>query len=80
MPAQRFGLAGRGLIRKGYCADLTLFDPAKIMDTAAYADPVRTAEGIERVWVNGVLSYTARGATSERAGRFLPRGRTAWIQ
>ena len=80
MPAQRFGLAGRGLIRKGYCADLTLFDPAKIMDTATYADPVRTAEGIERVWVNGVLSYTARGATQERAGRFVPRGRTPWMQ
>jgi N-acyl-D-aspartate/D-glutamate deacylase len=80
MPAQRFGIAGRGLIRRGYCADLTLFDPEKIMDTATYADPVRTAEGIERVWVNGVLSYTAQGATLERAGRFVPRGRTVWIQ
>ncbi len=80
MPARRFGLAGRGLIREGYCADLTLFDAEKIMDTATYADPVRVAEGIERVWVNGVLSYTARGATTERAGRFVARGRTAWIQ
>jgi N-acyl-D-aspartate/D-glutamate deacylase len=80
MPAQRFGIAGRGLIRRGYCADLTLFDPEKIMDTATYADPVRTAEGVERVWVNGVLSYTAQGATLERAGRFVPRGRTEWIQ
>ena len=80
MPAQRFGISGRGLIRKGFCADLTLFDPEKIIDTATYADPARTAEGIERVWVNGVLSYTAQGATQERAGRFLPRGRTEWIQ
>ena len=80
MPAQRFGIAGRGLIRKGFCADLTLFNPETIMDTATYADPVRTAEGIERVWVNGVLSYTTRGATQERAGRFVSRGRTEWIQ
>ncbi len=80
MPARRFGLAGRGLIREGYCADLTLFDAEKIMDTATYADPVRAAEGIESVWVNGVLSYTARGATTERAGGFVARGRTAWIQ
>ena len=80
MPAQRFGIAGRGLIRKGYCADLTLFDPEKIMDTATYTDPVRTAQGIERVWVNGVLSYTARGATRERAGRFVPRGSTGWLR
>jgi N-acyl-D-aspartate/D-glutamate deacylase len=80
LPAQRFGLAGRGLIRKGYCADLTLFDPQKILDKATYADPVRAAEGIERVWVNGVLSYTAQGPTQERAGRFVPRGTTAWLQ
>jgi N-acyl-D-aspartate/D-glutamate deacylase len=80
MPAQRFGIAGRGLIRQGYYADLTLFDPEKISDPATYADPGRAAEGIKRVWVNGVLSYTDRGATHERAGRFVPRGRTEWIQ
>jgi N-acyl-D-amino-acid deacylase len=80
MPAQRFGLAGRGLIRKGFCADLVLFDPEKIIDTATFSDPIRPAKGIEGVWVNGVLAYTANGATGERAGRFLPRARTSWIQ
>jgi len=80
MPAQRFGLAGRGLIRKGFCADLVLFDPEKIIDTATFSDPIRPAKGIEGVWVNGVLSYTANGATGGRAGQFLPRARTAWIQ
>ena len=80
MPAHRFGLAGRGLIREGYSADLVLFDPESIIDTATFADPVRPAEGIARVWVNGVLSYTAQGATAHRAGRFLPRGKTVWIQ
>ena len=80
MPAQRFGLAGRGLIRKGLCADLVLFDPEKIIDTATFSDPIRPAEGIVGVWVNGVLSYTTDGATGERAGRFLPRARTTWIQ
>src|SRR5208337_3869766 len=54
MPAQRFGLAERGLIREGYCADLTLFDPGKIVDTATFSDPMRAAEGIAGVWVNGV--------------------------
>ena len=80
MPAQRFGLAERGLIRNGYFADLVLFDPAKIIDTATFADPIRAAEGIAGVWVNGVLSYTAAGATGNRAGRFLPRATTRWIQ
>jgi N-acyl-D-amino-acid deacylase len=80
MPAQRFGLAKRGLIREGYYADLVLFDPDKIIDTSTFSDPVRPAEGIAGVWVNGVLSYTAQGTTGKRSGRFLPRGKTAWIQ
>jgi N-acyl-D-aspartate/D-glutamate deacylase len=73
MPAQRFGLAYRGRIHEGYYADLVLFDPDKIMDTATFADPARTAVGIEGVWVNGSLSYTGHESTARRSGRFLPR-------
>ncbi len=73
MPAARFGLSGRGLIREGYHADLVLFDPETIRDTATYANPVCAAEGIAAVWVNGVLSYRDRAPTGERGGRFLPR-------
>jgi N-acyl-D-amino-acid deacylase len=80
MPASRFGLAGRGLIRIGYAADLVLFDPETIIDTSTFEDPVKPARGIMAVWVNGSLSYTAQGATGNRAGRFLPRGKTSWIQ
>jgi N-acyl-D-amino-acid deacylase len=80
MPAQRFGLTQRGMIREGYYADLVLFDPETIIDTATFADPIRPAKGIEGVWVNGVLSWTAEGATGKRAGHFLNRGRAAWVQ
>jgi N-acyl-D-amino-acid deacylase len=80
MPARRFGLAGRGLIRAGYAADMVLFDAETILDTATYEDPMRAAVGISRVWVNGVLSYTAEGATGQRAGSYLARGKTDWIQ
>jgi N-acyl-D-amino-acid deacylase len=80
MPAQRFGLAGRGLVREGYCADLVLFDAAKIIDTATFSDPMRMSEGIAAVWVNGALSFTAQGATGNRAGEFVARGKTTWIQ
>jgi N-acyl-D-amino-acid deacylase len=80
MPAQRFGLAGRGLVRAGYSADLVLFDAETILDTATYAEPTRPARGVSSVWVNGILSYTAEGPTERRAGRYLPRGRTDWIQ
>ena len=67
-------------IRKGYAADLVLFDPETILDTATFSDPIQPATGIAAVWVNGVLSYTAKGATGNRGGRFLPRGKTKWIQ
>jgi len=80
LPAQRFGLAKRGLIRKDYYADLVLFDPETIIDTATFSDPIRPAKGIMAVWVNGVLSYTSEGATGNRGGRFLPRGESSWIQ
>jgi N-acyl-D-amino-acid deacylase len=80
MPAQRFGLNERGLIREGYFADLTLFDPRKIIDRATYSDPMRPAKGITGVWVNGFLSYTNKGVAPERAGRFLFRGKTRWMQ
>jgi N-acyl-D-aspartate/D-glutamate deacylase len=80
LPAERFGLTQRGMIRVGYCADLVLFDPETIVDTATFAEPTRPAEGIRGVWVNGVLSWTAEGATGDRAGRFLPRGAATWIQ
>jgi N-acyl-D-amino-acid deacylase len=80
MPARRFGLSQRGAIAENYWADLVLFNPETIHDTATFANPIRPARGIERVWVNGTLSYTAQGLTESRAGRFLPRAKTEWIQ
>jgi N-acyl-D-aspartate/D-glutamate deacylase len=80
MPAQRFGLAGRGFIREGFAADLVLFDAGRIIDTADYTNPISPSQGIHAVWVNGNLSYTQRGATSNRGGKFLARGKTEWIQ
>ena len=80
MPARRFGLAQRGAIAENYWADLVLFDAEKIHDTATFADPIRPAQGIARVWVNGTLSYTSQGLTGNRAGRYLPRAITQWLQ
>jgi N-acyl-D-amino-acid deacylase len=80
MPAQRFGLAQRGQIREGYHADLVLFDPETIADTATFSDPTLPAVGIEGVWVNGDLSYTRQASTEQRNGRFLPRTGAAWTE
>ena len=76
MPAARFGLKGRGLVREGFVADLVLFDQERVRDVATYEEPERAAEGIVRVWVNGVLSYAEGGATHDRAGRFVKRSTT----
>jgi N-acyl-D-aspartate/D-glutamate deacylase len=73
MPAQRFGLAGRGRISEGCDADLVLFDPETVRDTATFSNPACHAEGIAAVWVNGVLSYRDGEPTGKRGGRFLPR-------
>jgi len=80
LPAQRFGLAQRGLVREGYAADVVLFDADKVIDTATFTDPLRPAEGIAGVWVNGILAYTSAGARGARAGKFLSRGSTQWAQ
>jgi N-acyl-D-amino-acid deacylase len=74
LPAARFGLEGRGIIREGFHADIVLFNPETILDTATFADPVRPSEGIHSVWVNGTLTYTSAGATGARSGRFIKRG------
>jgi N-acyl-D-aspartate/D-glutamate deacylase len=73
LTAARFGLEDRGLIREGAWADLVLFDPASIRDTATYAQPQQAAEGIDAVWVNGTKSAHSRQPTGQRAGRFVPR-------
>ncbi|HTB98881.1 MAG TPA: D-aminoacylase [Terracidiphilus sp.] len=80
MPAQRFGLAKRGFIREGFHADLVLFDAQTIIDRATFSESTLPAEGIAKVWVNGVISYTAEGATGKRSGRFIPRAKTTWVQ
>jgi len=74
LSARRFGLAGRGLVKVGYHADLVLFDADQVRDTATFAEPRQTADGIDAVWVNGVLSYLDGGVTGQRAGQFVARG------
>jgi len=77
LSARRFGLKERGEVHIGYHADLVLFDPARVRDAATFDKPQQAADGIDAVWVNGVLSYRDGAHTGERAGRFVARGATA---
>lgn len=72
LPADRFGLAGRGRIEPGALADLVLFDPGRVADVATYGRPHAFADGIEVVVVNGRVAWD--GSLGERAGRALCRG------
>ncbi len=71
LPAERFRLHGRGILREGYAADLVLFEGGMVRDTADFTEPVKPARGIEAVWVNGILSYWKQRSTGERVGCFL---------
>ena len=79
LPALRFDLAGRGSVNVGSHADLVLFDPLTIRDTATFSNPMSAAMGIAAVWVNGALAYQNGAATGQRSGQFLAR-RSAGIQ
>jgi N-acyl-D-amino-acid deacylase len=71
LTASRFGLAGRGLLREGYAADLVVFDPVRIRDLATYETPTKPAEGIAWVIVNGIVAWHPGTDQVVRAGRML---------
>lgn len=71
LPAQREHLTGRGLIKVGFYADITVFDPTRIIDRATYKDPAQISEGIDYVYVNGQLEYDRGKLTGAKGGRAL---------
>ncbi len=73
LTAATFGLHGRGEIAVGNVADLVVFDPARIADTATFDDPERAATGIDSVIVGGRVAWSAGAPTGTRPGRFLAR-------
>jgi dihydroorotase/N-acyl-D-amino-acid deacylase len=71
LPAQREHLTDRGLLRQGFFADITIFDPATIRDRATYQNPAQLSEGIKYVLVNGQLEYEDGHMTGTKAGTVL---------
>ena len=71
MPAQRFGLRGKGAVAEGMDADLVVFDLGEIGDTATYAEPLTPPTGVRHVLVNGDVAIRDGAATGARAGRFV---------
>ena len=75
LPAEIFGLKDRGRIERGAFADLVLFDPERIVDTATYEKPYAYPHGIEGVWVNGRAVVRNGATTGALPGRVLRSGR-----
>ncbi|TDI46752.1 MAG: D-aminoacylase [Acidobacteria bacterium] len=73
LAAEHMGFADRGRIEPGFKADLVLFDADAVIDRATPQDPRAVSEGIDKVWVNGVLVYTGGRTTGEHPGRVLKR-------
>ncbi|HUJ20185.1 MAG TPA: D-aminoacylase [Bryobacteraceae bacterium] len=76
LPAQRERLAGRGLLKPGFYADIAIFDAATVQDTATFSEPAQVSKGVEYVLVNGELAYEKGKLTGVKPGKVL-RG-TGW--
>ena len=71
LPARRFGIPDRGVLREGAFADLVLFDPQTVADTATFEAPISPAAGIDLVMVAGRAVWRDGAATGARPGRAI---------
>jgi N-acyl-D-amino-acid deacylase len=74
LTAKTFGLSGRGVLKAGAYADITLFDADTIIDSADFQESTRQAVGIDTVIVNGVPVWSEGRPTGARPGHVLTRG------
>lgn len=73
LTANRFGIIDRGKLAIGAFADVTVFDPAIVIDRATFSSPAAPSVGIRDVLVNGALVWRGGRATGARPGRPLAR-------
>ncbi len=71
LPAGNLTLKNRGLIREGYSADITIFDPVTVIDRATFEEPNQYPVGINFVIVNGVIEVDGGKRTPALAGQVL---------
>jgi N-acyl-D-amino-acid deacylase len=71
--AQKFGLTNRGEVKPGFYADICVFDPATVIDTATFDTPIQPAKGIDTVLCNGGIVWQGGKPGGARPGRVLKR-------
>ncbi len=72
MPAEFLQMSDRGLLRAGLVADITVFDPERVIDRSTWRNPSLLSEGIEHVFVAGQPALTDGVVTGVVAGQYLP--------
>jgi N-acyl-D-amino-acid deacylase len=70
-PASLLGLKDRGIVKKGNAADIVVFNPKTVLDTATFADPIQYPVGIDYVLVNGKILVERGEPRPQRAGKVL---------
>lgn len=70
--AAKVGLQKRGMLKEGYFADVTVFDPATVKDQSVYTDPFLYPIGIRHVIVNGKVVLADGEHTNAHPGNVLP--------
>tara|TARA_B110000196_G_scaffold267450_1_gene241123 strand:- start:393 stop:698 length:306 start_codon:yes stop_codon:yes gene_type:complete len=70
-PADRLGFTDRGRIAPGLVADLTVFDPVRVIDRATFDNPHQYPDGIPHVFVRGIAVVKDGEITDERPGEAL---------
>ena len=73
LTAKTFGLKDRGVLREGAYADITVFDPQTVAETATWEKPIQSARGIDATIVNGAIVWRGGKPTGARPGRVLKR-------
>lgn len=71
LPAQRFKIEDRGLIRAGFAADIVIFDENKVSDMATFEKPHAYSEGIDYVLVNGIIVLENGKHTGSKPGAII---------
>ncbi len=71
LPAQKFQIKDRGLLREGYAADIVIFDEKEVKDVSTFEKPHAYSKGFHYIIVNGVLTVDHEKHLGARAGKAL---------
>ena len=74
LPAQKFGLKDRGLLKEGFAADIVIFDEKEVIDMSTYEKPHAYSKGFHFILVNGVVTVENGQHLQSRGGQSLKNG------